>query len=1167
MRIQRLDLTRFGAFTDTSLDLSAPGTHLVLGHNEAGKTTAMAAIEQLLYGIPVRTTHAFLHEMRDLRLGALLANEDGETLEMVRVKKKSNTVITPDGDPIDEATLAKLVHNVTEEVFTSLFSIGHEEIVAGGEALLDSKGEVGRALFSASRGTTDLAAVLRHLDDRANALFKPSAAKPLLNAAIKGYKDATSQAKALSMNAAKVVDLDKKLELTQKDHDATANERRSLAGRRTLLEHISAARPHLVTRDTYTAEMAQLKCEGPVVDVSLRPKLEEAKTRHREGESALRAADAAIKRLDEKLDTINVDTVLLSQQDKIERLTRLTGGYNQNEDDLPGLKARSATIRRELERLAEELPDRCPLNDNGRLILTVDQHERISALAASRTTLTADYKHARDAADETASTLATQQAELDKLDEPADVAALVEVIARIRKAGDLEESRTITARKLTQIDAEISAKLTSLGLTGADSRRVDAVSVPSSELIRSTRSDVDARCAAITSIDDKIHTGDTKLAAATEQLTQLLRSEQPPTIEDLTLSRAQRDERWSLVKATWLDESPNEYAANNWAAGRPLADAFETAVSETDEIADRLRREAEAVERRASLETQISTLEAEVDALRTSREALVAEHKLEAANWSAIWESVGVRPGNPAEMETWYDEFRACAKQSEQARGHVGILADLDTTIARHRADLVASLAAIGYSPDPALSLQGLLDHADRVAADATTAAQQFRMSTASLNETKALVSRRNTSVTAARAALDEWKAAWADAVTVIGLNADASTTQANAVVKTKTSIDAGTTELEGLQRRIFGINERSGQFTKGVTAVLSALGVDADAELADADPASAVKMLGRRVATAQAEAAKYNTTTEERETQSKAAADARHDVADAEAIIDELVRSAGLADEAALLAAITRSEKLDQLADRVADLDDRLQKQAGKPITQIQAEAAELDGVEIKPEIEQLDLELDVLDQTLKEKQTAVGELKNQRAQIDSSGAAADQMTRAQQSLAEVVDHAEEYVRTVLAKRLLEEQVARYRDENQGPLLQRARELFRDLTLNRYCGLDTDTNDKGIPLLLARKADDRLLEIEALSTGTRDQLYLALRLAALEKFMDRRGPLPLVLDDLFVHFDDERTKAGLRLLDHLANTTQVLLFTHHSQVADQAREVMAHDRLTTHLL
>ncbi len=86
-----------------------------------------------------------------------------------------------------------------------------------------------------------------------------------------------------------------------------------------------------------------------------------------------------------------------------------------------------------------------------------------------------------------------------------------------------------------------------------------------------------------------------------------------------------------------------------------------------------------------------------------------------------------------------------------------------------------------------------------------------------------------------------------------------------------------------------------------------------------------------------------------------------------------------------------------------------------------------------------------------------------------------------------------------------------------------------------------------------------------ALSTGNRDQLYLALRLAALAQFMDRRGPLPLVLDDLFVHFDDPRTEAGLAVLDQLADRTQILLFTHHEQVANQASQIIDAGRLSVH--
>ena len=1048
MRINRLDLTRFGLFTDISLDLSAPGTHLVLGHNEAGKTTAMAAIEQLLYGIPVRTTHAFHHEMRDLRLGALLADDEGKTLEIVRVKKQSNTLQAPDGDTIEESRLAKLLHDVAEEVFTRLFTIGHEEIVAGGDALLDSDGEVGRALFSASRGTTDLTAVLRRLDERAGELFKSSASKPLLNAALKDYKEATSEAKTLSMSASKVLGLDKELAAAQNDHDTTADERRALASRRTLLQQTRAARPLLIAVDRHLATQTQLETEGPLVDVEMRPQLEEAKTRQQEGESAQRAAEAAVKRLNEKLADLKIDTELLDQQEKIEKLTRQTGGYDQNEEDLPGLKVKAATLGRELEQLRTKLPADCPLDDNGRSALTVDQEERIARLAAARTTLNSDQKHASEAAGDTATTLATQRDELAKLDEPADVAALIEVTARIRKAGDLETTRTETARTLADLDAELTGRLAALGLTAVDSRAVDAVAVPSLDLIRRTRADADTRGASIASVDQKIDSGDAQLVAITEELAQLLRSEKPPTTDDLDDSRARRDEGWHLIRDAWLGDAPEEEATNAWSAGRPLPDAYEAAVVESDEIADRLRREAEAVERRALLESKITALEAEVAECRTERETLVVARDSAAAEWAALWEPHGVTAGDPVEMETWYDDFRVCAKQSEEARSHDGRIADLDATIARHRTDLTTSLTATGATADAALSLQGLLDHADQLATDATTSAQQFRTATTAVRDTEALATRRNATLATAKHALDDWTAEWADAVTAIGLTAEASTTEANAVLRALTKVDAKGKEHDDLERRIFGINERSREFTDGVTAVREALGADAD--LADVDPASAVKMLGRRVAAAQAEATKHTATTEERETHERAAAEAGQKVTEAETMIAELVGSAGLVDEAALATAITRSEDLANLVDQIRNAEESLQNQAGKPVPQIEAEAAELDGVEIEPEIEHLEIELDVLDQSLKEKQIAVGELKNQRAQIDSSGAAADHMTRAQQSLAEVVDYAEEYVRTVLAKRLLEEQVARYRDENQGPLMQRGRELFRELTMGR---------------------------------------------------------------------------------------------------------------------
>ena len=78
------------------------------------------------------------------------------------------------------------------------------------------------------------------------------------------------------------------------------------------------------------------------------------------------------------------------------------------------------------------------------------------------------------------------------------------------------------------------------------------------------------------------------------------------------------------------------------------------------------------------------------------------------------------------------------------------------------------------------------------------------------------------------------------------------------------------------------------------------------------------------------------------------------------------------------------------------------------------------------------------------------------------------------------------------------------------------------------------------------------------MSDGTRDQLFLAFRLASLENYAASTEPLPFIADDILVHFDDERSAATLDLLAEFAKTNQVLLFTHHSRVRDDANRLEA---------
>ncbi len=77
MRLKRLDLARYGKFTDHVLDFGEavagqPDLHIVFGPNEAGKSTAMAAFLDLLFGIENKSRYNFLHPYPTMRIGASL---------------------------------------------------------------------------------------------------------------------------------------------------------------------------------------------------------------------------------------------------------------------------------------------------------------------------------------------------------------------------------------------------------------------------------------------------------------------------------------------------------------------------------------------------------------------------------------------------------------------------------------------------------------------------------------------------------------------------------------------------------------------------------------------------------------------------------------------------------------------------------------------------------------------------------------------------------------------------------------------------------------------------------------------------------------------------------------------------------------------------------------
>jgi uncharacterized protein YhaN len=139
------------------------------------------------------------------------------------------------------------------------------------------------------------------------------------------------------------------------------------------------------------------------------------------------------------------------------------------------------------------------------------------------------------------------------------------------------------------------------------------------------------------------------------------------------------------------------------------------------------------------------------------------------------------------------------------------------------------------------------------------------------------------------------------------------------------------------------------------------------------------------------------------------------------------------------------------------------------------------------------------------------------------------------------------------LASLLLRRGIERYRQRKQGPLLGRASELFARLTLGSFTSLQADFNEQDEPVIVGVRPDGRHVAVDGMSDGSLDQLYLALRLATIESHVTKHEPMPLIVDDILVHFDNARAAVALQCLAELARQTQVILFTHHEHLAQLA--------------
>ena len=132
-----------------------------------------------------------------------------------------------------------------------------------------------------------------------------------------------------------------------------------------------------------------------------------------------------------------------------------------------------------------------------------------------------------------------------------------------------------------------------------------------------------------------------------------------------------------------------------------------------------------------------------------------------------------------------------------------------------------------------------------------------------------------------------------------------------------------------------------------------------------------------------------------------------------------------------------------------------------------------------------------------------------------------------------------------------------RYRQLHQDPLLVRANALFARFTLGSFVELFVDHDEDTGAILRGRQRDRQLKSVEEMSSGTREQLFLALRIAAIERYVTTSGAVPVIFDDAFLESDEKRAAKVFEALAELAALTQVIVLTHRASLADLGKQVL----------
>lgn len=1146
MRLLALNGTSVGHWTaPLQLQLGRRLT-LVLGDNEAGKSTLRRAIRALLFG-PDKALAAPL-SVAGFNLSAEVELRHRDDAGRIHRSGRNLQGEVP-------VALAALLDKSNSGRFESLFDLAHDNLWPPDAAgLLRADGLFGSLMFGARTGLapmqleqarSHIGKALKELDGRAQGS---------VSRAITDYR----QAKALH---------DELLRF-----DANDNRHAELAAHDQEVERLDGELARLGVEvgrfaglvegaadvaklDGLQRELAGLEEVGkppPLMETTV---LEAHFRRLEESKQAGEEAAERLRDVEQRLRDAADPGALHQLSPQCENVQRRVASYAMGSDELRKLRdeqsGRNQELRQVLERLGSAQASDPTVTARG-LLRAEPVLARLQELLQKHAKLTQELEKKEVLR-------ARAQQRLEQLGTCADESAAVDVRALESIRSRLEASCAAEAliERLERESSDAAQALrrlqAALDING-EALSPEALPLPGFEAARTfeaalggARHDGDVATA-------RVHELSKALAAQQEQLERdRRRLGSVATAEDVEAARRLRDLQFDSLR--------NALAGQDAAADVPalvrISDELGQLVRQADVLVDGRMGAGEALGQLRSEEARHEELAAELERAEGVARDAAARLRERTREFAELWPFLRSPPASVdawfSALTAWREAWEGQQERDAELKRQTGSMQAARTDIVATVGHLVPGLAEMATIQAMRAAVLDLREHEVQRAGALKARAESRRRGEQEVQEAV-------TDHDAVGQQLSAWQQDWDAAVEVVPDTVEPMPASVQSWLGLQDLLRRTLAEVEKVAA---DIRIRTGRLEDDEADIRSLLqeasALDpAEAPPFDLDPVPAFRLLDEACRRSAQRKETQERLEEDRGRASNLASSACAAWERAESRLREAWENAGGVDACtveALAALSQRAEAADSLRREITQLENRFVGRWGDGL-ESSVTLIRKDGVEALQA--RHDDAKEALGQTRRERDKAADHRRDAQTALEAMRQAANATTIAQ----DLAD-ARETLFDKLAERrrlqhaqLIAERVWHEASDGGQSLEEQAGEWFSRLTDGAYLGLRIDRDDPASPELMAVESARSEKPMSELSVGTRDQVWLALRLAAIVAAAEET-PFPLLLDDSLVQFDDTRARAALRLLYEVSERVQVIVFTHHEHLADLAEEVV----------